>query len=389
MVIVGGDSRQPDLLLTPELGRLEEVAAEEGVLQKVAFTGHRARHELKYYYSAADVFISTPWYEPFGITPVEAMGCGTPVIGANVGGIKYTVVDEETGYLVPPNDPQAIADRLKDLYRNPQKQKRFSQQAIRRVNEVFTWQNVAHLMSVLYREILAEKRPEEFTFSGLQEGSQPDPDEDTLHVIAQTIDSALETLQRSRRAIEKGALQASQAVINCLARGGKVLICGNGGSAAEAQHFASELVGRFSSADRRGLPVLALTADSAFLTAWSNDVGYEKVFSRQVEALGRQGDLLIGISTSGRSQNLYEAFTVAHEMDIETFAILGGDGGDLFSISDVAVVVPSWNTQRIQEIQKMILHLLCELVERHIENTTWVHRRNLVFSVAEDRRPNG
>jgi phosphoheptose isomerase len=243
-------------------------------------------------------------------------------------------------------------------------------------------------MSVLYREILAEKNPEKLTLSGVQLNPQQSEDEDNRAVISQAIEAAMDTLQQSRAILEKGLSQASELVISCLARGGKLMVCGNGGSAADAQHFSAELVGRFTSMERRGLPVIALTADSAFLTAWSNDVGYERVFSRQLEALGRPGDLLIGISTSGRSRNLLEAFTTAREMEIDTLAILGGDGGDLISLSGLALVVPSWNTQRIQEVQILALHLLCELVERHIDNTTWLYRKNLTFTLSEDRRQN-
>ena len=102
MIVVGGESKEPDPIKTPEIGRLQSVAAAEGVLDRVIFAGQADRQTLKYYYSAADVFVTTPWYEPFGITPLEAMACGTPVVGANVGGIKFTVVDGKTGFLVPP-----------------------------------------------------------------------------------------------------------------------------------------------------------------------------------------------------------------------------------------------------------------------------------------------
>src|SRR5207248_795288 len=105
--------------VTPEIGRLQALAAEEGVRELVTFVGRRGRETLKYYYSAADIFVTVPWYEPFGITPVEAMACGTPVIGSNVGGIKFTVRDGETGYLIPPNDPVALAERLAYLYEHP------------------------------------------------------------------------------------------------------------------------------------------------------------------------------------------------------------------------------------------------------------------------------
>src|SRR5262249_58509935 len=105
LLVVGGESRQPDPAATPEIGRLMQVAAEEGVAEAVTFVGSRGRAELRDYYLAADVFVTTPWYEPFGITPVEAMACGTPVVGAAVGGIRSTVVDGQTGFLVPPRDP--------------------------------------------------------------------------------------------------------------------------------------------------------------------------------------------------------------------------------------------------------------------------------------------
>jgi D-inositol-3-phosphate glycosyltransferase len=140
-------------------------------------------------------------------------------------------------------------------------------------------------------------------------------------------------------------------------------VCGNGGRAADAQHFAGELVGRFKIPGRRALPVLALTSDTAFLTAWSNDIGYEKVFSRQVEAHGQAGDVLIGMSTTGLSPNLIEAFNAARELDIACIALIGGDGGELVSLADHAIIVPSSNTQRVQEVHLFIIHALCELVE--------------------------
>jgi D-inositol-3-phosphate glycosyltransferase len=109
LLIVGGESDEPDPAATPEIGRLEAIARAEGVGDRVTFVGRRGREALKYYYSAADVFVTVPWYEPFGITPLEAMACGTPVVGSNVGGIKYTARDGETGYLVPPDDPDKLA----------------------------------------------------------------------------------------------------------------------------------------------------------------------------------------------------------------------------------------------------------------------------------------
>lgn len=154
LVIVGGESDEPDPVLTPEIGRLQQIAAAEGVAECVQFVGRKRRADLKYYYSAADVFVTTPWYEPFGITPLEAMACGTPVIGANVGGIKYSVRDGHTGYLVPPNDADALGERLAYLLRRPQLLRRFSQQAIERVNRQFTWKRISAQIADVYEELL-------------------------------------------------------------------------------------------------------------------------------------------------------------------------------------------------------------------------------------------
>jgi D-inositol-3-phosphate glycosyltransferase len=159
LLIVGGESDDPDPVQTPEIGRLSELARSLGVLDRVTFTGRRGRDVLKYYYSAADVFVTTPWYEPFGMTPLEAMACGTPVIGANVGGIKYSVADGETGYLVPPKDPVALADRLTTLLGNEETVERFSANAVRRVEEMFTWPKIAGAMAQLYEQVIELYQP--------------------------------------------------------------------------------------------------------------------------------------------------------------------------------------------------------------------------------------
>jgi D-inositol-3-phosphate glycosyltransferase len=157
LVVVGGDSDVPDPRITPEIGRLQAVADDEGVADAVTFVGRRRGNVLRYYYSAADLFLSTPWYEPFGITPVEAMACGTPVIGSNVGGIKFTVRDGETGYLVPPNDPDALAARIAHLYSHLQLMDVFRAQAIQRANHLFTWQAVTETIGHLYEDVLTAR----------------------------------------------------------------------------------------------------------------------------------------------------------------------------------------------------------------------------------------
>jgi glycosyltransferase involved in cell wall biosynthesis len=159
LLVVGGESDEPDPEKTPEIGRLEAIAEALGIRDQVIFTGRRARHLIGDYYSAADVFVTTPWYEPFGITPLEAMCCGTPVIGAAVGGIKHTVVDEVTGFLVPPRDPAALAERLARFYRNPELARAFGRAGIRHVSSRYTWRKVALDMSRTYETVLERTRP--------------------------------------------------------------------------------------------------------------------------------------------------------------------------------------------------------------------------------------
>ncbi len=156
--------------------------------------------------------------------------------------------------------------------------------------------------------------------------------------------------------------RAARMLIGCLQSGGKVLICGNGGSAADSQHIAAELVGRFKR-ERRALAAVALTTDTSALTALANDYSFDDVFRRQVEALGRPGDLLLLISTSGNSPNLIRAAGAAREAGMQTCALLGKDGGRLTAAVDMSVIVPATDTARIQEGQAVLYHVICDLVE--------------------------
>ncbi len=374
LLIVGGESDDPDPKQTPEIGRLQEIAREEGVEELVTFVGRRGRETLKYYYSAADVFVTVPWYEPFGITPVEAMACGTPVVGSNVGGIKYTVRDGETGYLVPPKDPDKLAERLAHLYQHPKLMSVLSRQAIRRANDLFTWAKVASNLATVYEEVLAAG------------ASACRDDGESLSTIDRGFESVLEVLQESRRRLRPFLVEVAETLGACFSSGGKVLVCGNGGSAAHAQHFAADLVGRFKASDRPGLPVLALNADATFLTSWSNDVGYDHVFARQVETFGRPGDVLLGISTTGRSRNVLEAFEAARRQKMRCVALLGGDGGELRDLADVALVVPSFDQPHIREAQMVLLNLLCELVEDRLASARPVQAAHAAINGPARRR---
>jgi D-sedoheptulose 7-phosphate isomerase len=146
-------------------------------------------------------------------------------------------------------------------------------------------------------------------------------------------------------------------------RGGKLLVMGNGGSAADAQHFVAEIVGRFKM-ERRGLPAIALSTDTSILTAIGNDYGFDKIFRRQVEALAVPGDLVVGISTSGNSPNVQQALELARETGCSTVGLLGKDGGSIKNLCDLALIVPTNDTPRVQEGHITIIHIVCDLLEK-------------------------
>lgn len=156
--------------------------------------------------------------------------------------------------------------------------------------------------------------------------------------------------------------KASQLCIETLSQGGKILLFGNGGSAADAQHIAAELVGRFK-VTRKGLPAIALTTDTSLITSVSNDYGFESVFYRQVEALANKGDLLIGISTSGKSINVINGLKIAQSLHCKTIGLTGRDGDKMQEICDINLAVPSNDTPRIQEMHILLGHIICHLID--------------------------
>jgi D-sedoheptulose 7-phosphate isomerase len=180
------------------------------------------------------------------------------------------------------------------------------------------------------------------------------------------IDEIEASIDVKRRTIEMQAsiiVAIAERIVETFRRGGKLLLCGNGGSAADAQHIAAEFVSRFRR-ERRGLPAIALTTDTSILTAISNDYGYERVFARQVEALGRPGDMVIGISTSGLSASVITAMRAARDGGMATVGFTGASGGMLVDNVDLCLCVPSHNTARIQEVHITVAHVVCEIVER-------------------------
>lgn len=178
----------------------------------------------------------------------------------------------------------------------------------------------------------------------------------------------LDSIRTKERVIasELGNIEkAAEAIISALRSGGKLLVFGNGGSAADSQHIAAELVGRFK-LERKALAAVALTTDTSILTAMANDYGFDSVFSRQIEGLGKKGDIALGLSTSGNSKNVLEAIRKARSMGIRTVGLLGGSGGQLKDECDIAIVVDSKDTARVQESHITVAHIICGIVENEL-----------------------
>ncbi len=187
-----------------------------------------------------------------------------------------------------------------------------------------------------------------------------------LKVINKEFASHLETIEKVIKTMSEPLQQASQLAIDTLKSGNKILIFGNGGSAADAQHIAAELTGRYKT-ERKALGAIALTTDTSALTAIGNDYGYDRVFDRQVEALANKGDLLIGISTSGNSKNVINAFEIGKELECNILGFTGRDGGAMNQYCDINLIVPSDNTPRIQEMHILFGHTICQLIDDAFE----------------------
>ena len=191
---------------------------------------------------------------------------------------------------------------------------------------------------------------------------------DMQHRIRQLFTDSIETKTRAMDVLGPSIEQASQLMVNALLSERKLLSCGNGGSAGDAQHFSSELLNRFER-ERPSLPAIALTTDSSTITSIANDYSYEEVFSKQIRALGQAGDVLLAISTSGNSANVMQAIQAAHDRDMRVVALTGRDGGAMTPLllpDDVEIRVPARSTARIQEVHLLAIHCLCDLIDRQL-----------------------
>ena len=191
----------------------------------------------------------------------------------------------------------------------------------------------------------------------------------SVDLFRSTLAEAIALHHRVKDADPQPVVDAAAAIVEALGRGGKLLLFGNGGSAADAQHVAAELVGRFTR-ERVALAAVALTTDTSVLTSIGNDYAFDRVFARQVEALGRPGDVALGISTSGVSPNVVAALEAARALRMQTIALTGGDGGAVGRVAAIHLNVPSDVTARVQEVHRTLLHVICAIVEKSVVDGT-------------------
>jgi D-sedoheptulose 7-phosphate isomerase len=184
--------------------------------------------------------------------------------------------------------------------------------------------------------------------------------------ISTIFNESIDVILKSKN-LEKSIQHVIDKIISCFENGNKLIIFGNGGSAADSQHFAAEFIGRFLK-ERNSLPAISLTTDTSILTALGNDYSFGTIFSRQCESIVKKDDIVFGISTSGNSINVVNGFNTAKNCGGLTIGLLGSDGGELNKISDLSIIIPSKSTPRIQESQRVILHIICEIVEDYFSN---------------------
>ncbi|WP_432482078.1 glycosyltransferase [Kineococcus esterisolvens] len=352
LVVAGGPAAH-DLDGDHEAVRLQKVAVELGIADRVRLVGRVDPEELPALLASSDALLATPWYEPFGIAVLEAMAAGVPVVASAVGGMLDTVRDGATGRLVPVDaagrvDPADLAAAVRSVVDDPAVAARLGAAGREVAVERYDWARVAASTESAY-ELL------------LEDGPRVPVTHEYVREHVGELHGVLGALQRQADRLDRWGRRLVEVVDG----GGRLLVAGNGGSAAEAQHLTAELVGRFLG-ERRPLSAISLHAETSTVTAIANDYGVEEVFARQVEGHGRPGDVLLLLSASGRSANLLRAAERARECGLTVWAMTTAAPNPLADLADDAVVMPGPSTSAIQEGHLMAVHTLCVAVEAHL-----------------------
>lgn len=349
LLVVGGPPRE-GLSADPEICRLTELAEEHGVADRVEFRGRVPHTELPALLRGSALAVTVPWYEPFGIVPLEAMACGTPVVASAVGGLIDSVVDDVTGVHVPARDPDRLAEVLTELLDDAPRRRRLGRAGVRRARERFGWDRIAASTLDVYRDVTTEAS--ELPPSRIPTGER--------HL--NSLRKAIEALEPQVEELEEIGAQVGK----ILSDGGRLLAAGNGGSAAQAQHLTAELVGRYRT-ERAPLSAICLHGDGSSLTAIANDYGAEEAFARQVRGHGRPGDVFIALSTSGQSPNVVAAVQAARDAGMRTIAFTGARPSPAAELSHHSFRAPSNDTATVQELHLVGLHVFCGAVDRELD----------------------
>ncbi|WP_432560923.1 glycosyltransferase [Kineococcus sp. SYSU DK003] len=364
LVVAGGPAAH-DLDGDHEAVRLQKVAVELGIADRVRFIGRVSPADLPDLLASADVLLATPWYEPFGIAVLEAMAAGLPVVATAVGGMLDTVKDGVTGRLVPVDarghaDPEDLAAAVRSVVDDPRTLHAMGAAGRRAARDRYDWARVAAATESAY-ELLLDAPAKVPTTREYLRGHVGE-----LAGVVRALEDEADRIDRWGREL-----------VGVVDHGGRLLVAGNGGSAAEAQHLTAELVGRFVG-ERRPLSAIALHAESSAVTAIANDYGVDEVFARQVEAHGRPGDVLLLVSTSGRSTNLLRAAERARACGVRVWALTSTANSPLRALADDTLGFPGPSTSAIQEGHLMAVHALCVAVEAHLPAQRPVRRPQTV-----------
>ena len=348
LVIAGGPPAEK-LGRDPEARRLRAVAEEVGVADRVVMTGQLPHGQMPAVYRSADVVLATPWYEPFGITPLEAAASGRPLVGSAVGGLLDSVADGATGRLVPARDVRALVRGIREVLDDADKAKRWGAAARARAVTQFDWGVVTRQTE---RALLEVARSHERSALTAEVTTA------WLGTHAGELRDGLASLMQQSELVRSWGEQLATSLVD----GSRLLAAGNGGSAAEAQHLTAELVGRFCG-ERRPLSAISLCSETSSLTAILNDYGPDEVFARQVEAHGRAGDILVVLSTSGTSSNVVHAAKRGHEIGMRVWAMTGPAPNPLASIADEALTITAGSTAAVQEVHLVAVHAVCAALD--------------------------
>jgi phosphoheptose isomerase/glycosyltransferase involved in cell wall biosynthesis len=351
-LIIAGGPPAAQLDDDTHVRRLRALARRHGVAERVHLRGQVSRAALPPLLRSADALVTVPWYEPFGITPLEAMACGVPVVASAVGGLIDSVVDGVTGRHAPPRDPKRLAGLLREVLADPQARAEQGRAGVRRARQLYDWNRVASATRDVYSEVVVRHRTGRFTANPGAMGQ--------VRQLAAALDRNADALERAERWGQRLAVR--------LAGGARLLAVGNGGSAAEAQHLTAELVGRFET-DRGPLSAICLHGDTSSLTAIANDFGIEEAFARQVCAHGRPGDVLVALSTSGRSPNVLAAARAARERGLTVWGFTGASPNPLADLCDEALCLDAERACTVQELHLVGIHVLCAAVDAALRHS--------------------